>query len=467
MQVNLEEPLSILDLKKPEYESLLKDLQGNILKSHGRDHTVHLFIRFGHQPPEEHNQPLPHGIQRAAKSWIQRFVNKITSAKQQLDDSAKYRHAQEKEKEFFAGRLFVNFLLSADGYRALGCTTQQLPHDWCFRQGLKDQGAQEKLGDPSVDTWEEDFRGRVDAMILLADDYVDRLYNEVEQIKKEVSSFSNVIHIDRGQILRNTKGQSIEHFGYVDGVSQPLFFQEEIDKAMQHDIGENKWNQGAPLSLVLVRDPHGSLGSYGVYRKLAQDVRLFRTYVKHYAEKERISKDLAEGRIIGRFKDGTPLASHYYKVSATDTANNFNYDDDANGLKCPFSAHIRKTNPRQDVTTKLGLDIEWVRERRIARRSIPYGTPYDEDTSSEDQRGLLFLCFQRNIAEQFEYIQTSWASDRSFVQPGAGLDAIIAQEFQPPGIQKPPQDVNRFVTMCGGEYFFAPSISGLKKLSFM
>jgi deferrochelatase/peroxidase EfeB len=30
----------------PRYTHMLADLQGNILKGHGRDHTVHIFLKF-------------------------------------------------------------------------------------------------------------------------------------------------------------------------------------------------------------------------------------------------------------------------------------------------------------------------------------------------------------------------------------------------------------------------------------
>lgn len=50
------------------YEELLLDLQGNILKGHGRDHTVHLFLQF--KPGQV--EPL--------KDWIREFAKNITSA---------------------------------------------------------------------------------------------------------------------------------------------------------------------------------------------------------------------------------------------------------------------------------------------------------------------------------------------------------------------------------------------------
>ena len=45
-----------------KYKTLLEDLQGNIIKGHGRNHSVHLFVQF---------KP---GKQADAKKWIQGFA---------------------------------------------------------------------------------------------------------------------------------------------------------------------------------------------------------------------------------------------------------------------------------------------------------------------------------------------------------------------------------------------------------
>jgi len=54
----------------PRYTHMLADLQGNILKGHGRDHTVHIFLKFKKTHP-------------STKPWIAKFSDRITSATQQ------------------------------------------------------------------------------------------------------------------------------------------------------------------------------------------------------------------------------------------------------------------------------------------------------------------------------------------------------------------------------------------------
>ena len=78
----------------------LKSLQGNILQGHGRDHSVHIFLRF--------TAPRP-----TVKRWIARRARDITSAQQQLDEIAQYR------QNGIPGRLFMSFFLSATGYTYL------------------------------------------------------------------------------------------------------------------------------------------------------------------------------------------------------------------------------------------------------------------------------------------------------------------------------------------------------------
>ncbi len=44
--------------------------------------------------------------------------------------------------------------------------------------------------------------------------------------------------IEYGSIIRNANKDGIEHFGYVDGISQPLFLKEEVDEWMKfHNVG--------------------------------------------------------------------------------------------------------------------------------------------------------------------------------------------------------------------------------------
>ena len=68
--------------------------------------------------------------------------------------------------------------------------------------------------------------------------------------------------------MKKRKGTSIEHFGYADGISQPIFLRN--DSAWPKKAKDrNPWNPAAPLKLVLVRDEFAKdkdcFGSYLVF----------------------------------------------------------------------------------------------------------------------------------------------------------------------------------------------------------
>jgi Dyp-type peroxidase family len=287
------------------------------------------------------------------------------------------------------------------------------------------------------------------------------------------------VHREDGFILRNQAGQIIEHFGFVDGVSQPLFIKRDIVRAQTNDCNFSQWDSRAPLDIILVQDPNGktedSYGSYLVYRKLEQNVKGFRETLAELARSLNIKEDLAGAFVVGRFKDGTPLTKSDIPTYAVTPTNNFNYDEDFAATKCPFHAHIRKTNPRGDtgrVESSPGYDEALAVERnhRIARRALSYGDN-DPTQTPETGSGLLFLCFQANIENQFNFIQARWANPTRFVQVGVGPDPLIGQ---PEGTQKwtkkwgeaDTQDYSfkLWISMKGGEYFFAPSLSFLTHL---
>ncbi|MEQ9483474.1 MAG: Dyp-type peroxidase [Coleofasciculus sp. F4-SAH-05] len=450
-----------IDPADEKYKTLLTDLQGNILKGHGREHSVHLFLRF---KPDQVD---------AAKKWIQGFTRKyVTSAKQQADEAELYRKYKAK------GSLFANFFLSRFGYEYLEVKPFRTPKDQPFRFGMKNDAVRNLMGDPVVEEWEPGYQDEIHALVLMADDDVVDLLQEVNRMSQKLLKVADIVNREDGFILRNEKNQSIEHFGYVDGTSQPLFLKRDIVKDKYNNCEFEKWDSRAPLSLVLAKDPNGttedSYGSYLVYRKLEQNVRAFKEEVAQLAEKLGVDPDLAGAMAVGRFKDGTPVTRS--SIPASSDTNSFGFDDDTQGTKCPFHAHVRKTNPRGD-TGRVGSSVnyeqalETERGHRIARRGISYGEN-DITRESSSGSGLLFLCFQGNIENQFNFMQASWANQNNFVNVNTGPDPIIGQQA---GIQKWPTGWGESTTteckfklwvhMKGGEYFFAPSMSFLKTLS--
>ena len=445
-----------------KYQGLLADLQGNILKGHGRDYSVHLFLQW------------KSGQVNQVKQWIQTFAQTyVTSAQQQANEALRYR------QEGIPGAIFANFLLTRKGYEALEFEPFQVPKDQPFTMGMKNSQIKGFLGDPEVEQWESGFQDEIHALILIADDHLINLLQTVNQITSQLRQVAVILHREDGFILRNKAGQVIEHFGFVDGVSQPLFLKRDLVKAQTNDCDFSQWDPRASLDIILVKDHNGktedSYGSYLVYRKLEQNVKGFREDQQKLAQTLNIKNDLAGALVVGRFTDGTPVTKSDIPTYAVTPTNNFNYDADVAATKCPFHAHIRKTNPRGDtgrVESSPGFDEALAVEKnhRIARRAISYGEN-DYTQTPETGSGLLFLCFQANIENQFNFMQARWSNPDRFVKVGVGPDPLIGQ---PKGTQQFPKtwgesDTQEYgfklwVKMKGGEYFFAPSISFLTHL---
>jgi deferrochelatase/peroxidase EfeB len=187
--------------------------------------------------------------------------------------------------------------------------------------------------------------------------------------------------------------------------------------------------------------------------------------------------ELAGSMVVGRFEDGTPTTLHSEAVerqSEKEMDNDFDYRNDTQGLKCPFHAHIRITNPRAD-----GAGTAFNKTKRITRRGIPYNDTGikrtfkegEEINSFKKELGLLFMCYQSSIVNQFEFMQITWANQGNVGRP-VGQDGIIGLGNNPTpktlpskwadtGAQQQPINFDGFVTTKGGEYFFTPAINML------
>jgi Dyp-type peroxidase family len=482
MSVNLNNTKPI-DQNDLEFDALLSNLQGNILKGHGRDFTANIFVEFDATKLVE------------VRTWIHKFMESVTSAKKQLKENERFK------RNGVRGGLFTGLYVTAKGYDYFQVPLGKRPSDPSFRNGME----QATLNDPPRANWEPAFRDlSIHVMVLLADDdkttlsvAAARIIAELRPLTSNDPFVSSAIRTEYGNAIRNASGDGLEHFGYVDGVSQPLFFKDENERfkaSATPSTGANlAWNPFAPLKLVLVKDPSvatvDACGSYFVFRKLEQDVRAFKVAEQKIADKLALSgedRELAGALVVGRFEDGTPVTlTPEEGMIGSGAANNFNYDADKAGLRCPFQAHIRKSNPRG---TGGAEPLAGEKAHIMARRGIPFGlrevTPaidsQPEQFPSGGGVGLLFQSFQADLAAQFEFIQKAWVNNAGFpflVPPkNTGVDPLIGQGGTPAdrsyewpsvyGTPGPPvtEEFASFVTMKGGQYFFAPSLDGLKAL---
>ncbi len=422
------------------YQAALERTQGNILKSHGRNYTANVFLSFT-------------GPRAGLKQAIRALAPSVTSAYAQ----PQHRDAHNKGTEF----LFMGLGLTACGYRALGHDPDQLQSPE-FSGGMA--GARSRLLDPPVSAWEPFFQKPIHAMVLLAHADLTELTRQTNNLTARFTGLADIWTESGYKILKGT--ETLEQFGFVDGVSQPIFFQSDIKGSTA------PWDPGAGTKLVLVKDPFGTTdddcGSFYVFRKLWQDVAGFKKRVACLQSKLAKGQDqeLAGALLVGRFQDGTPVVR--YKSPRGNTDNDFVYvgvppdpGADPRDHRCPISSHIRKVNPRGGTLD--GIVAE--RNHRIARRGITYG-----DSGKDSDAGLLFQCCQSDLKNQFEFLQGTW-SNTAGKPASSGTDPIAGQST--PQNQWPSQwdtglkvafDFGGFVTLKGGAYFFLPSIASLKNI---
>jgi Dyp-type peroxidase family len=358
-----------------------------------------------------------------------------------------------------------------------------------------------------------------DLVVLLGHDAPDGLDNDLKELVANLPPGLRVKRLERGSRLP-PPWQAYEHFGFRDGISQPGVrgrLSDHPDEYLTPRYDPDNPNQGWPGQDLLwpgefvfgyprqpdrPDDPLGPIstagpawsrnGSYLVFRRLVQDTAGFEIFLEQACSRLRatfsdfanLNTEVLAARILGRWRSGAPLsrtpivdipllgederASDYFAyASAVPPLEQDPYPPapaDQDGSRCPFSAHIRKTNPRDGGS-------EGAIKHRILRRGIPFGPPHPDPA----EKGLLFVCYQGSIERQFEVIINQWIIQSNEPVAGAGVDAIMGLDRRIAVVALPDALGNlrrvavpidrRFVTPTGGEYFFAPSLEAVRMLS--
>jgi Dyp-type peroxidase family len=307
-----------------------------------------------------------------------------------------------------------------------------------------------------------------------------------------------------------------EHFGFADGVSQPIPCDHEDDveagrgaidhvantdaekQALQDGLkyhriwagdilfgrrdayGERVGGPFVPLdddpgakhldagvAAVGYRD-FGWNGSYLVVRELCQDASRFWVNMGELSKTCGLSADAVAEKIVGRRLDG--------KLLTPDGGATANNDvgfaaADAAGIGCPRGSHIRRANPRdagaRDVAERR-TRLASVNNHRILRRGRTYGPRWERGPQADSaERGLLFMCFNTDLMRQFEFVQQTWLLNQNLATLGQ-TDPLMGPKGQFSIDSSPVRrrvDVQTFVRFVGGEYFFLPSIKALTYLA--
>ena len=165
-------------------------------------------------------------------------------------------------------------------------------------------------------------------------------------------------------------------------------------------------------------------GTFMVWRKLEQDVPLFRRWLRHLAGEDPGEQERVAAKVVGRWREGGSLIRSPDASTAAGRGAGFSYARDRDGLRCPLGAHVRRANPRDSM----GWRTERTKRHRIVRRGMPYGPRLPADTREGDgqERGLIFVCLNASITRQFELVQAHWLLDGDVFGLGREQDLLLA-----------------------------------------
>jgi Dyp-type peroxidase family len=215
-------------------------------------------------------------------------------------------------------------------------------------------------------------------------------------------------------------------------------------------------------------------GTFVAFRKFHTRVAAFRKYLREQASSPE-EEELIAAKMVGRWRSGAPLVLAPERDDASlgadlDRNNAFSYGNDIKGLKCPFSAHIRRVNPRDALKN----EIVAVNLHHFLRRGTNYGSPLPEGILEDDggERGGVFLLIGAHLTQQFEFVQSQWVTNGDFINQGTEQDPIIGNSQVDGTFTIPKLPVRRrlhglpqFVDVRGGEYCFMPGLRALKWLA--
>jgi Dyp-type peroxidase family len=442
--------------------------------------------------------------QQAWKAHLQRLLPKITGGLAKPDEWA------------------FNIALTAPGLEALGISKEDLAtFSLPFQQGMAQPDRARALGDigdNAAANWlwgTEKNPVHVLAMVFAKDESI-LAARQLEFVDAMVDDGScKVVGPElMGEPAEKTAaGFSREHFGFADGVSQPvisgsiaegssdeqklkrrhgeywrhsLIAPGEFLLGYENEYGQtDKWPTVAERTELGKGRDFGLDGTYLVMRQLGQDVSAFWEFLDRQVdnlgeeERERARLRLA-AKLVGRWPSGASMVAHPdTDPNPTEQGgiNDFLFGQtDPQGYACPVGSHVRRTNPRDLLDDDPELGVKLSNRHRILRRGRNYGAnvtdPFDKSAADRDrERGLIFICLNANIARQFEFIQQTWVNNTKFQGLYEESDPLIGRRgervltIQRRPVRQHVHGLESFVTVRGGAYFFLPGIDALRHLS--
>jgi deferrochelatase/peroxidase EfeB len=327
-----------------------------------------------------------------------------------------------------------------------------------FQEGMRARA--KSLGDTNgsaPDQWDAPWNGeRVHFLVMVYGvNAATRLQrcNQITSIVQGINgagktAIASLPHQDAQSLMIDGTLTRKEHFGFVDGISNPDV-EGVPDNGQRDDIGNPDDNgkfrkipagefvlghpgEGGEVAPMPLPRLLGRNGSYLVVRKLEQHVEKFREFIAresaglHKVPAGTDPEHFLAAKMMGRWQDGSPLIGH---------------PDAPKGHKLPGG------------------------------QPEPHALAPDEPT---DRRGIMFLAYNSGF-DQFEFVQQTWINFGDDFQQGNDMDPITGSSDEGRMMIQGDESkgrrpflcsgIPRFVTTKGGDYFFVPSLTGLRLMA--
>jgi Dyp-type peroxidase family len=385
----------------------------------------------------------------------------------------------------------LNVAFTYDGLKELGVGKRVLDtFSVPFIDGMASKRRRRLLGDPAMLDWGGPQVKPVDVLLMAFAPKQEVLVAGVAGLTADAKK--NGLTRCR-ELYGQVFGDRREHFGFVDGISQPII--EGLPKASDlspdaRDVvksGEfvlgytNEYGYRTDAPALGRYGNLGKNGSYLVFRETSQDVAGFWKALDTKANGDPVLRDTLAAKMIGRWKSGAPLVKApeaddpaFVPRASPDRSNDFGFEEDPQGFRCPLGAHIRRANPRDgSLHTQASKLPAFSVRHRLLRRGRSYGTKYNPKVPDNTERGLHFIALCGDLERQFEFVQQTWINNAAFndldeVDPLVGgqpaEEARATFTIQANPVRRRLPDMQSFVKLIGGAYFFLPSIAAIRWL---
>jgi deferrochelatase/peroxidase EfeB len=462
----------------------LQDIQGNLLRGYGYRHARHFAL----------------GVKDAAQAKT--FIAGLICGDEQQSPQIS---TEEEWKPKYRPPYRLNLGLTWEGLGALGVPAGALAaFPQAFREGPAKRALQPDpdfpegvgLGDcreSAPGNWVLGGAGDPDVHMLLSLYTDEHEKGPLERLSKRLrklfgpASLTEILAYDADALPERRV-----HFGYRDGIAQPHIRyapgRERPDKQPEAEpgdflLGRDYKNLYGGNYLGDIPAELGDNASYAAFRILQQDVAGFEALLAEWASRYSLpSAEFVAAKLMGRWRNGVPLTlspqtEHPQPQLSEKQLNDFDYApaaghttflDDAHGTRCPIGAHIRRLNPRSSLV------MGQPHSRRLIRRGMPYGPPFEQ--ADEQERGLVGIFICGDLELQYEFILRVWANEDLAAHGLHGTrEAIIGA--QPPGggafllRTEGGRDpivmigLARLVQTRGSVYCLIPGIGGLRSLA--